>query len=518
MRQRNGKDWSFMRRSCALLLTGAWLLALAGCSTIPKESDRKPDSSVPPAVSSSGEPQKLTISYSNADPINPYRAASRVNLDLTPLLYEGLTVLDAELTPQLALAASLDNTNPLAPVAVLRSDAVFSDGSPVTAADVAGSFALAKQAAVFQPLLENVQAARATDEKTIVFTLRQADVQFAACLSFPVLRASDAAQKSADVPLGSGQYVFTADGTAAKLTPNPYQPAPAANTTIYLQHLSTGDAMLSGLENGSLSYFFSDLSGGEIPRTSNASLNAPMNYLVFLGINHRRSALSEPLVRQGLSAAIGRSTLCKEAFAGYARPATTPFHPNWSRFSELSGFSDTENMESAVAQLEQAGYNTKSGSSQNTKTLSLELLINQDNSFRTAAAEVLRRQLEQVGVTLTVTALPFADVQNRLNKGQFDLYLGEIRLSADLSLRPFFSGSGAAGAGGLSSTASADAYTDFLSGAKTPAQFTELFVSDVPFIPLCWRDGMAAYNRSMNGVTPSVFNVYAGIGGWVLTR
>lgn len=175
-------------------------------------------------------------------------------------------------------------------------------------------------------------------------------------------------------------------------------------------------------------------------------------------------------------------------------------------------------MESAVAQLEQAGYNTKSGSSQNTKTLSLELLINQDNSFRTAAAEVLRRQLEQIGVTLTVTALPFADVQNRLNKGQFDLYLGEIRLSADLSLRPFFSGSGSASAGGLSSTASADAYTDFLSGTKTPAQFTELFVSDVPFIPLCWRDGMAAYNRSMNGVTPSVFNVYAGIGGWVLTR
>ena len=68
-------------------------------------------------------------------------------------LYEGLTAVGGDYAVRLNLAASIDEGEPLRPVVAIRSDAHFSDGSPVTAADIAASFSAAKGTAAFGPLL-----------------------------------------------------------------------------------------------------------------------------------------------------------------------------------------------------------------------------------------------------------------------------------------------------------------------------------------------------------------------------
>ena len=96
------------------------------------------------------------------------------------------------------------------------------------------------------------------------------------------------------------------------------------------------------------------------------------------------------------------------------------------------------------------------------------------------------------------------------------LYLGEIRLTGDMNLRPLLAG-GSASYGIQAAGAGAAAYGQYLAGGKTLAEFVEAFVQDVPYIPLCWRKGLAAYSRTMSHITPNASDIYYGIESWSLS-
>lgn len=479
----------------------------AGCSTLPKKFVDSSLSSSSAAAASSAASEAtnsvFTLGYSSGDSLNPYKAATRNNLELGTLLYEGLTKIDATMTPQLNLAASVNTSDPWQLTAAIRSDAKFSDGSKVSASDVVASFNTAKSSANYKALLKDVKSASAGGTGTVVFQLSAQNPNALACLSFPIVKSG--------TDIGSGRYIYQS-GDSPVLKANPHSGANPTITEIHLLNLPDSDSMLYGLESGSISIFFDDLSNGEIPRTSSATVNVPLNYMVFIGVNGNRSALAPASVRQALSAAVNRSEICANAFAGRAQAAVSPFNPSWAAAADLKGFSANDAIADAVAALEQAGYGSTSG-----KTLSLELLVCENNSFQDTAATLLSQQYEKAGVKLTVTKLSYSDYCDRLGKGNFDLYLGEIRLPADMSLQPFLQG-GNASYGISGGGAAAQAYAQYLSGGLTLQQFTDTFCTDLPFIPVCWQEGLAAYNRALSNVTPTAFDAFYGIESWVFSN
>ncbi len=492
-------------------LLAAAVLALPGCSTLPGNiPGDSPDSSEPPVISSGpSAPTSFTLAYDPEDTLNPYAAVSRTNLELSHLLYDSLTALDAKWVAQPSLAVSVEQTETLRLTAVLREDAVFSDGSPVTAADVVYSFNQGKASANYKALLANLIAA-APDENKVVFTLAAPDPHAAACLTFPVLKSG-----TADNPVGGGRYM-PAEGPV-RLVHNPHAGAVSLEP-LYLREQTTAETIRQGLEAGTIQYFFDDLSDGDIPRLSCASVSIPMNNLVFLGVNAvKQRDLENALVRQALAAALDRTALAETAFAGRAQAALTPFHPAWGPAVELKGFSAGENLAVAVAQLEQAGYNTRSNDGvSGGKELSLTLLYVGGNSFREELAALIKQQLEKTGLALTLEKVEADAYRSRLQRGDFELYLGEIRLSANMSLRPLLTEGGAAAYGVRTDGAGAAAYSRYLAGELTLEGFCEAFTGDAPFIPLCWRKGVAAYDRNLSGVAPIAFNPYYGIESWVL--
>ena len=40
------------------------------------------------------------------------------------------------------------------------------------------------------------------------------------------------------------------------------------------------------------------------------------------------------------------------------------------------------------------------------------------------------------------------------------------------------------------------------------------FAASLPYIPLCWRCGLAAYDRALTNVTPTGYDPYAGLDKW----
>ena len=401
------------RLGAALCAAAVTLLSLSGCSTLPKGAGQ---SSAPPAskpenpVSRPEEPLDLTLCYSSEDSLNPYKAKTQVNVQLASLLYDSLTVLDEQWQPQLSLAASVSREDPLRYRVTLRENAAFSDGSAVTAADVAASFQQAKASQTYRSLLLNLLSCT-VEAGAAVFTLAAPDPQFSACLTFPILK-----QGTDDAPVGGGRYVLE-EGERPRLVWNSRYEGEPSTDTIYLRYLSDRDSMIRGLETGVVSYYFDDLSNGEIPRISSASANIPLPNLVFLGFNSEREAVSDPAVRRAVDAAVSRAAIADSSFAGRAVAAQSPFPSAWEPAVEIKGFETVENIQAAVAQLEQAGYNTKGAAGQG-EPLSLTLLCSDSNRFRLAAAKQLEEQLEKTGIAVTVAHWCWTSAQKARRSGK----------------------------------------------------------------------------------------------------
>jgi len=149
----------------------------------------------------------------------------------------------------------------------------------------------------------------------------------------------------------------------------------------------------------------------------------------------------------------------------------------------------------------------------NTEELALELIYCQDGPYRSAVAGFVRSELASAGVAVTAVPLSYADYVSRLNAGTYDLYLGEVRLTPNMDLFPLLAG-GSAGYGVAPDGAAGTAYTGYREGSVTAEAFTSAFVQDMPYIPLCWRCGFAAYDRRLSTVTPHGYDPYYGFINW----
>ncbi len=84
-----------------------------------------------------------------------------------------------------------------------------------------------------------------------------------------------------------------------------------------------------------------------------------------------------------------------------------------------------------------------------------------------------------------------------------------------MNLRPMLALNGAVSFGIDTMSLVSDAYTQFLSGSININEFMKVFNENLPFVPLCFRNGIAACSRSI--ITPlesSATDVYFSIDTW----
>ncbi len=488
-----------MRRLLCVLLAAACVLTV-GCTPTAQEPSAEPSESAPQAT----EPavKVFALPYSREDTLNPYATATEANLSLAGLLYDSLTVIDGDFMPQPSLAAQITSTDATHLTVTLRQDAVFSDGSAVTPADVTASFEAARASANYDELLSNV-ASVAVDRHSgvLTFTLKAGDPNAAACLSFPVMKVSTVTKEIAEAPLGGGVYAYAVGDNGAYLVANTHRATKPRYTTVPLRHLPNAQSMYYGLASGNITYYYNDLNTGDIPRITGASGKVNMNALVYLGINSGHAALSQPAVRQALGSLIDREVLADKALAGWALPAQTPVHPVWGAAKELPSVFDEPDLAGALELLKDR------------PKMKLELIYSLDSGNRGALADMVRTQLESAGIQVTVTPLSYAEYMTRLQNGQFDLYIGEIRLTANMDLDPLLGG-GTARYGIAGDNPAVLSYRQYRAGEITLAQFFAAFGEGVPYVPLCWRCGFAGYDRRLLTVTPHGFSPYYGLADW----
>ena len=160
------------------------------------------------------------------------------------------------------------------------------------------------------------------------------------------------------------------------------------------------------------------------------------------------------------------------------------------------------------------------------------LLCPESNSFLRNTANVIAQQLAQVNVTVTVENVGRYDYNEAIETGEFDLYLGEIKLPPTMRLDAFFHGGAAsyginANAGGFYDNDDGDGnnnavgiagiYDRYCGGEITFDEFVKAFAKEMPFIPLCYRNGRMCYTSNVSAVSGvTEYRLFGDIGLWTI--
>lgn len=500
-----------MRKTLLLLLSACLLLTGCGIIDLSPVSSAQPESASPSQEDVSQEPsgtlieRNFTLCLESGDSLNPYRCSTRTNLELSGLLYRSLVRLSPSLEPQKELAQEI-TLDGLACTVTLKEGQVFSDGSPVTAADVVYSYNLAKGSAAYQARFAGVKSAAAAGNG-VVFTLAAPNRNFVNLLDFPILKNGTGEEGA--VPVGGGLYVYQA--AQSQLTANPQLSGDEYPNIepIYLTNVPDSDTLIHALDMGMVSMLVMEPSQAAGQRVSSVSEKYLTTNLVFAGINLKSANMRDVNIRKAVNAAVGREELAKKAFLGFAEPAVTPFYPAWQALDGLTLPSTSADLTGALSYLSAAGYQRAQGATEglvlkNRRTLPMKVLVNSDNEARVSLGKDLVSQLQKAGIDASLTELSFEEYSAAIQKGNYDLYIGEIRLTADMNLEKV-----------LPAGEAANAYSQYQKGEMDLQAFLTAFSQEQPMVPLCYRQGAVAFTRDLKGtIAPAFSDPYRGAKDW----
>ena len=153
---------------------------------------------------------------------------------------------------------------------------------------------------------------------------------------------------------------------------------------------------------------------------------------------------------------------------------------------------------------------------------SLTLLVNSENTARAAAAERIAGQLRSTGLKITLEKPAFEDYTLALEQGKFDLYLGEVVLSADFDLSSLLLPDAQLNYSHWSDTAVAPLLSMYRASQGTQRSINARMLyshlaQELPITPICFKNGcvLTRWGR-LSGLEPVRGNVFYHLNGWTI--
>ena len=342
---------------------------------------------------------------------------------LNKLVHAGLTVVDSDtVKPELALAAAVQRVDDLTWDVTLRPDARFSDGSPVTAADVAGTYGElldAKSDSLFHKGFdERFTSVEATGPLTARFHLKTPLATFMSDIDYSIISYRHG-RPAKDHTVGAGPYALRElTSEHALLDANPYYVLGGKPKTPHVEIKFVRDAaarllMLVGgscdvLQNAVRYDLIAEVRGR--PRVKVEA--GPSVFLTYLMMNNTDPILKDVRVRKAIALALDRPAVVAAKFSGFARLATGLLPTtHWAYNPDVIHYN--RDLARANALLDEAGYRGKPRMKLVYKTSS--------DAFRVAVARVLAAQLADVGIDIEVRSFEFATFFSDVKKGTYQL-------------------------------------------------------------------------------------------------
>src|SRR6201996_2175680 len=534
-----------MRR---LLMTGAAVLiaaALAACSSSPSGSS---------SAAGQGPSGTLTISNEQGtlwncsfNPFNPGNLGEGVTMGQ---IYEPLAFVDTlengKATPWLATSWAWSNGNKTLTFTI-RKGVKFSDGTPMTAADVAYTFNLLKKVpaldvnSVWSVLSSVTQSG---DNVVMQFSAPSVPYFYYIADQIPIVpehiwsKISNPVTYADSDPIGTGAYVVkpcTPQNITYVANPDYWQPGEPKIAKVLYPAFTSNDPANTMLATGQGQWGSQFIPNIQALYTSKSPDNHywfPPYASVSLIPNLTVSGLSDVAVRQAMAYAVDRNKVATIGEYGEQPGAnqtdiSLPTFSSWLDQSAAAKYDYTYNPAKAKQILEQAGYTLGSDGifAKNGVKLSFSVINIGGYSDWVASMSVIQQELKAVGIQITPDNLAQNDFLSRLYSGNYQLayYAQTGGPTPYYEFRQWLYSSNSAPIGKnaasnwerYSNPATDKLLNEYAATTNTATQhqivdeLQQVVLSDVPFIPVTGDVAWFQYNTAPFTGWPSPSDPYA---------
>lgn len=507
----------------------------------------QPETFITPPVETSPEPvtggiytEALVGSLIRLNPLLSFNNAP--DRDINRLVFSGLIRFDGKGIAQVDLAKSMGvSMDGTLYNFVLRDDAFWHDGEPVTADDVVFTVDLLRQGgaaipADLQEFWQAIECVKLSDD-TLQFRLPEPFAPFPDYLAFGILPRhlldGQTLEEMIDspfnlAPIGSGPYRFDSllldngviQGVVLAANETYYGTAPYIQQVVFRYYPDSGSA-LQAYRNGQvqgISNITQDVLTAALaePNLGIYTARQPLLSMVMFNLKNQEAPfLQEAKVRRALLKGLNRQWIVDRILLGQAVVADGPILPGtWAYYDDLAV--ETYDLEAAKTLLKEAGFILAADGDvvrKNNQDVSLTFtLIHPDDEPHTQIAEYIRSSWARLGVLVQLEAVPYdALVRENLEQRDFQAALVDLNLSRtpDPDPYPFWD---------QAQTVNGQNYTqwesriasDFLEQARVSANildrarlyrsFQMIFVRELPALPLYYPMYTYAVDRNVRGV------------------
>jgi peptide/nickel transport system substrate-binding protein len=268
---------------------------------------------------------------------------------------------------------------------------------------------------------------------------------------------------------------------------------------IALVEANDQDTMLYRFTSHDVQLITADLTGAtSISATGNISyLDADTTVFQYIGCNVGREPLNSADFRHALSLGLDRDGITSAFLSSHGKAAQFPVSPASPLYP--TDLEEPYSLDTFTAALTASGY---------TAERTLTLLVNEENSFKSAIAEEIAETFTAAGVPMEVQVLPWEEYTAALAAGNFDLYYGEVKLTADWDLTPLLGTGGRLNYGGWSDIQTDLLLASFSASSQRSAAMEQLcryLQAQAPILPVCFKaTSVLIQTNTLDGLTPTM--------------
>lgn len=415
--------WSNLGRAALFLLI---FTTLWSCT-----QHKEPKNRSALTVGSIGEPKRLI----------PMLASDSASQEITSLLFNGLVKYDKNIRLVGDLAESFERS-PDCRVATfhLRKGVKWHDGQELTADDVLFTYQKIIDPQIVTPYssnFERVEKVEKIDPYGIRVVYKEPFAPGLESWTMGVLPKHLLEGKDLNTdpfnrrPVGTGPFRFsewaTGQKVVVKANPDYFEGKPEIEEYIYryVPDMATQFLELKALNLDMMALTpvqYQKQTDDRFFKTEFNKFSYPALSYTYLGYNLQDPKFSDKRVRQALTHAIDKSAIIQGVLFGLGKPATGPYIPESWAFNPSVGHLDY-NPQKAKALLVEAGWIPGNDGmlQKEGKPFAFTLLTNQGNPQRANSAEIIQRNLKEIGIEVKIQILEFQTlVHEFIEKKQFE--------------------------------------------------------------------------------------------------
>ena len=481
--------------------------------------------------------QVLDIGIVEFDTMNPILSNNKYVQSISKVIYEPLINISQKYELEGCIAKEWAKTSPTEYVIRLKENVKWSNGESCTAEDVLYTIDRIKEITIPNIYAYNIQhviQAEIIDTYTIKISLSQEVPFFEYYLNFPIMSKSYFGTENfqdsvkTNLPMGTGKYAISNRQDAKIILSknetywNIENENPQIQTIEINLYQAVGemynDFKLGKLDLVNTSNINIESYIGTIGYNKVETIGREYDYLAF---NLENKVLSNPEVRQAINYAIDKNAIISSIYNGKYKSSDFPLpNTNWL----YQGNDENKyNAELAKQTLQNNGWEFKYNYWQKyvnyyTRRLNFRLVVNSSNETRVRVAEMIKQQLEAIGIKVTIVQANDNQYNNYKIYKNYDMILcgTTIGISPDIS-RYFIDGN-------LANFNNEEAkviindlknITDKELLSQKYKRLYEIYTMELPYISLYHSYDVTAYSKNLAGsISGNWYDIFGNIETW----